>query len=170
MWLCVKPTIEPAMSHPPWIPARRNLFTCMNSPGGVSSWISAVTVGQNIQNPAATRVLIRYSCQTWTRWSSAKTATITMMIARIASRNMTRKRRSLRSMITPVNGNISMAGRVCNTASAPSAISDCVVRRINHATAVEFIPLPNMETTFARNANRSGPRSRVVVILLSIRG
>ena len=42
-----------------------------------------------------------------------------------------------------------MAGRVWSTANVPKAISECVVCRMNQATAVEFIPLPIMDTMLA---------------------
>ena len=59
MWSYMNPTTEPAINHPPCTPARRNVLDCTNWPSGVSSWISAVMVGQNIQNPAATSVFIK---------------------------------------------------------------------------------------------------------------
>ena len=76
-------------------------------------------------------------------------ATVTMMAARTASSHMTRRRRSSRSIMTPVKGSISMAGMVCRTTSVPSACSECVACRMYQATAAEFIPLPNMEITLA---------------------
>ena len=81
--------------------------------------------------------------------------TARMTTARPASSIMTRRRRSSRSMMTPVNGSISMAGMVCRTANVPSAISECVACRMYHATAAEFIPLPNIEITLAAKTNRS---------------
>ena len=75
-------------------------------------------------------------------------ATVRIMTARMSS-IMTRRRRSSRSMRTPVKGSISMAGRVCNTAKVPSAISEWVVCRMYQATAAEFMPLPSIDTTLA---------------------
>src|SRR5690242_13734403 len=81
-------------------------------------------------------------------------ATTKMTIARAASSIMTSLRRSSRSMMTPVKGNISMAGRVWSTAKVPSAISEWVAWRMYQATAAEFIPLPNIETTLATKTQR----------------
>jgi hypothetical protein len=64
-------------------------------------------------------------------------------------------------MITPVNGSISIAGIVCSAANVPNAISECVRCKIVHATAAEFIPLPNMEITFAANTKRSDRFRRI---------
>ena len=72
-----------------------------------------------------------------------------MTTARAASNIMTNRRRSSRSMITPVKGSISMAGTVCSTANVPNAISECVACRMYQATAAEFMPLPSIEITFA---------------------
>ena len=47
---------------------------------------------------------------------------MTMIRPRSASSHMTRRRRSSRSMMTPVKGSISMAGMVCKTANVPRAI------------------------------------------------
>ena len=70
-------------------------------------------------------------------------------MARAASSIMTRRRRSSRSMITPVKDSMSMAGSVCRTANKPKAISECVACKMYQATAAEFIPLPSMEIAFA---------------------
>ena len=59
MWLYMNPTIAPAISQPPCTPASKKVLDCRKAPSGVSSWIRAVMVGQNIQNPAETRVFIR---------------------------------------------------------------------------------------------------------------
>ena len=78
-----------------------------------------------------------------------------MMMARAASSIMTRRRRSSRSIITPVKGNSSIAGMVCSTVNVPNAISECVACRTNHATAAEFIPLPSIEIRLAAKMKRS---------------
>ncbi len=83
-------------------------------------------------------------------------------MARAASSIITSRRRSSRSMRTPVKGSITMAGSVCRTANVPSAISEWVFCRMVHATAAEFMPLPSMETTFAANTNRSERSCRMV--------
>src|SRR5207237_4818615 len=66
---------------------------------------------------------------------------------------------------TPVNGSISMARMVCNTANVPRAISECVACRMYHATAAEFMPLPNMEITLAVNTQRRARFCRMARIL-----
>jgi len=72
------------------------------------------------------------------------------------SSHITKRRRSSRSITTPVNGSMSIAGTVCRTAKVPSAISECVALRMYQATAAEFIPLPTMEIRLAVNTNRKG--------------
>jgi hypothetical protein len=69
-------------------------------------------------------------------------------------------------MTTPVKGSISMAGTVCRTANVPSAISECVAFRMNHATAAEFIPLPTMEIRLAAKTKRSGRCPKLARIVL----
>src|SRR5262249_46724848 len=78
-----------------------------------------------------------------------------MTTARAASRAMTRRRRSSRSITTPVKGSMTSAGIVCSISRVPSAISECVAWSTNQVTPAEFIPLPIMETTFAANISRS---------------
>ncbi len=46
-----------------------------------------------------------------------------------------------------------------------TSFSECVALRIYQATAAAFIPLPDMEITFARNTNRSARWLSVAVII-----
>ena len=89
-----------------------------------------------------------------------------MITARTASNPMTSRRRSSRSMMTPVKGSMSMAGMVCTTASVPRACSECVACRMYQATAAEFIPLPNMEIKLAAKTKRKGRWLRMARIFL----
>ena len=68
---------------------------------------------------------------------------------------MISRRRSSRSISTPVKGSISMAGMVCMTANVPSATSEWVACRMYQATAAAFMPLPSMEITLAPKTKRS---------------
>src|SRR5579872_987010 len=89
-----------------------------------------------------------------------------MITARIASSHITSRRRSSRSMTTPVKGSISMAGTVWSTAKVPRAVSECVAFRMYQATAAEFIPLPTMEIRLAAKTKRSGRRLKLSRIFL----
>jgi len=93
-------------------------------------------------------------------------ATVTIIAARAASSHITSRRRSSRSIITPVKGSISIAGMVCRTTSIPSACSECVACRMYQATAAEFIPLPNMEIKLAAKTKRNGRCPNMARILL----
>ena len=123
--------------------------------------MSAVTDGQNIQNPAATKVFIKYNSHRRTLPARASAATTRITIPREASRNITTWRRSSRSMITPVKGSISKAGNVCRITTAPSAISECVTCRMYQTTAAVFIPLPSIEIRLAMKMRRR-PRCRKI--------
>src|SRR5882762_4889963 len=78
-----------------------------------------------------------------------------MTTARPASRSITNRRRSSRSMMTPPKIISTIAGTAARTARVPNATSDRVVLRMYHAMAAEFIPLPNMDTTLAASTYRS---------------
>ena len=56
MWLYTNPTIAPAISQPACTAASKNVLEATNWPCGVSSWMSALMVGQNIQKPLATSI------------------------------------------------------------------------------------------------------------------
>src|SRR5438309_2731124 len=86
-------------------------------------------VGQNTQKPEATRTFIAYSSHTFTLPANASRATARMTSARTESSSMTSRRRSSRSIMTPVNGSSKIAGTVWTTASVPRAISECVACR-----------------------------------------
>ncbi len=86
-------------------------------------------------------------------------------MARIASSIITSRRRSSRSIRTPVKGSMSIAGRVCSTANVPSATSECVACKMYQATAAEFMPLPSMEIMLAAKTYRSARFCRMWRIL-----
>jgi hypothetical protein len=128
--------------------------------------MSAVTDGQNIQKPAATRVFIRYSSQRRALPASARKATTRIISPREPSRTITRWRRSSRSITTPVKGSISRAGIVCRMITVPSAISECVACRMYQTTAAEFMPLPSIEIKLATKMRRK-PRCRKIASMES---
>ncbi len=57
-------------------------------------------------------------------------------------------------MSTPVKGNSSSEGSVCNAISAPSDTSECVACRMYQITAAAFMPLPIMEMRLAMKISR----------------
>ncbi len=93
-------------------------------------------------------------------------ATVKMIRPRRASSHITRRRRSSRSMMTPVKGSMSMAGMVCRTVRVPSDTSECVACRMYQATAAAFIPLPNIEIKLAAKTKRKGRWLRMARIFL----
>jgi hypothetical protein len=155
------PPPPPAISQPPCTAARRNVLEATNWDSGVSSWISALMVGQNIQKPLATSIAMTYKCQTCAWCRRASTATMRITTARSASSTISSRRRSSRSMMTPLTGMISIAGKVCRTSSVPSATSECVACRMYQITAAIFMPLPVMEIMLAVKTSRSGLCCRI---------
>ena len=66
MWLYMKPTTAPAINQPPCNAAKSSEFESSILSSGVSSWMSAFTVGKNIQKPMATRTFMAYRCHSRT--------------------------------------------------------------------------------------------------------
>src|SRR5688572_14206311 len=83
-------------------------------------------------------------------------ATVSTMAARAMSSHISRCRRSSRSMTTPVNGSIRMAGTETRSTRMPSDSSEPVFWKMYQVVPAWLSPLPIMEIMLARNTKRSG--------------